>query len=307
MTDRFAVPGTDAATPLRVAAPAIVLAKAEPVFASVTAATRGADAKAVHDMRVASRRLREALRLFEPLYDPHAIDAAYRRVRGITRALGPVRDSDVFIETFSSLVPEVDKSGKRAIAFLIGYRSAVRNKEFERLRSKLARVDVRRDRRIFATTACAVRDTPEADQPLGVFAREALRERVGVVKGGYAPALIEGAVGQQHALRIAVKRLRYALEVFAPCYTDGFDAAYGTLTEFQDTLGVLHDAHVFLGILRDEDLRARALAAGVSPAGFDHLAAIMRKRAHAAYVSFETLADQYSASDLEHVVLDPLD
>jgi len=56
----------------------------------------------------------------------------------------------------------VDKSGKRAIAFLIGYRSAVRAKEFERLRSKLARVDVRRDQRIFATTACNVRDTPEA-------------------------------------------------------------------------------------------------------------------------------------------------
>ena len=108
MDQRFAVHGVDAHSPLKEAAPAILLAKAEPLFELEAAASGGADMDAVHDMRVASRRLRESMRLLAPLYPPAAFSAWYKRVRRVTRALGPVRDSDVFIDAFSRLNRSLD-------------------------------------------------------------------------------------------------------------------------------------------------------------------------------------------------------
>jgi CHAD domain-containing protein len=120
MNKRFIVPGVSARTPLSQAAPALLLAKAEPLFRLEEAACGGDDMDAVHDMRVASRRLREAMRLLAPLYPAHRFDPWYRKVRRITRALGPVRDSDVFIDAFSRLNPSLGEGGSHAVAFFVG-------------------------------------------------------------------------------------------------------------------------------------------------------------------------------------------
>src|SRR5690606_30776478 len=58
-------------------------------------ARQGDDPEAVHDMRVATRRLRAALRVFGPYYDPGVIHPLDRGLRRAGRALGAVRDLDV--------------------------------------------------------------------------------------------------------------------------------------------------------------------------------------------------------------------
>src|SRR5688572_21869623 len=60
-------------------------------------ARTGEDIEDVHDMRVATRRMRSALRLFESYFKPKWVDAYSRRLRKIARALGVVRDLDVLI------------------------------------------------------------------------------------------------------------------------------------------------------------------------------------------------------------------
>lgn len=307
MNGKFAVQGVDARTPLGIAAPALLAARAEPLFDLEAAARGGADSDAVHDMRVASRRLREALRLLGPLYPTREIRARYREVRRITRALGPVRDADVFISEFGTLAALVGKGGKRAVAFLVGYRTGLRERELEILNRELSRIDLRQSRRTFSKVVCSVSRSADAGRPLADFAHAAIGERAETVFGAQPAALNESAVLQQHALRINYKQLRYAVETFAPCYGSDFDSLHGILTEFQDTLGQLHDAHVFLDMIRSPGLMASGAPAGVSESDFAEIVTLLEAHAHEAYARFERLAAKYPGESVRPMLLDPLD
>ena len=306
MNRRFVVPGVDARTPLGQAAPALLLSKAGPLFDLEDAARSGADADAVHDMRVASRRLREAMRLLGPLYPPRAFRAWYKRVRRITRALGPVRDSDVFIEDFSRLGEEVGAEGQRAVAFMVGYRTGRREHELAVLNAELAGLQLAESRHAFDTFASRLADPASAADPLAGFAYGAIAERAATVFGAQPAALAPANVTRQHELRIHYKRLRYAVEVFAPCYDDRFDGLHETLTAFQDTLGDLHDMHMFLEMLRVPELVEAAARAGVSANGLAEVEAVLEARARARFEHFVALVSEHPAEALLPELLLPL-
>ncbi|MGB4442317.1 MAG: CHAD domain-containing protein [Coriobacteriia bacterium] len=306
MNKRFIVPGVDARTTLAQAAPALLLAKAEPLFDLEDAARGGADADAVHDMRVASRRLREAMRLLGPLYPPKAFGTWYKRVRRITRALGPVRDSDVFIEDFTKLGNHVGAEGKRAVAFMVGYRTGRREHELDVLDAELAGLDLAENRRSFESFARRLADPASAGEPLAGFAYGAVAERAATVFGAQPAALVSEHVTRQHELRIDYKRLRYAVEAFAPCYGDSFDDLHETLTAFQDTLGDLHDMHVFLEMLRAPERIEAAARAGVSADALAEVEALLEERAHADFERFVGLVSAHPAEALLPELLLPL-
>lgn len=306
MNRRFIVPGVSARTPLAEAAPALLLSKAEPLFALEAAATSGADIDAVHDMRVASRRLREAMRLLAPLYPPKAFRIWYRRVRRVTRALGPVRDSDVFIEDFAKIGGQVGEHGKRAVAFMVGYRTGQREHQLASLNAELAGLDLDRNRRAFDAFAWRLADAGAGSMPLATFAHGAVAERAAAVFGAQPLALVRENVTRQHELRIDYKRLRYAVEVFAPCYGDDFDLLHETLTGFQDTLGDMHDMHVFLEMLHSPERTEAARRAGVSPKGLAEVEAVLEARADARYRRFVALVGEHPADELLPELLLPL-
>lgn len=306
MNPKFAIPGVEARTPLGIAAPAMILAKAKPLFDLEEAAAGGADMDAVHDMRVASRRLREVMRLLEPLYPGREFSAWYKRVRRVTRALGPVRDSDVFIDEFSRLSEDLGEGGRRCVAFMVGYRMGQREHELARLNEELARLDLAKSRRDLARVARSVAGTPDASRPLSDFAHAAVAQRAAVVFGAQPLALSEDWVSEQHALRIDYKRLRYAVEAFAPCYGDAFDELHETLTAFQDTLGELHDVHIFLDMLRDPDRVAAAERAGVGSADIGEVTELLEARAHGHFVHFTELVAAHPAERLLPQLLLPL-
>ncbi len=306
MNKRFIVPGVDAHTPLAQAAPALLLSKAEPLFALEEAARSGADADAVHDMRVASRRLREVMRLLAPLYPPRPFGTWYKRVRRITRALGPVRDSDVFIEDFTRLGTHVGAEGKRAVAFMVGYRTGCREHELEVLNAELARLDLAENRRSFEAFARRLADPASAGDPLAGFAYGAVAERAATVFGAQPVALVPENVTRQHELRIDYKRLRYAVEAFAPCYDESFDGLHETLTAFQDTLGDMHDMHVFLEMLRTPERIEAAARAGVSADALAEVEAVLEARAQADFERFVGLVSAHPAELLLPGLLLPL-
>ena len=73
-----------------------------------------ADIERVHDMRVATRRLRAALEIFEPCFPPKELSAALAQVKAIADALGERRDRDVAIaalEKFAAGMPAPDRPG----------------------------------------------------------------------------------------------------------------------------------------------------------------------------------------------------
>jgi CHAD domain-containing protein len=306
MDQRFSVSGVDARTRLGEAASALLLAKAGPLFKLETTARTGADMDAVHDMRVASRRLREAMRLLAPVYPAREFAVWYKRIRRITRALGPVRDADVFIDDFSRMVPDLGEGGRRAIAFTIGYRMGRRERELDALNSELGRLDLTANRKSFSKLVRSAASGPEADRPLADFAHAAIAERAATVFGAQPSALDEAKVLRQHALRIDYKRLRYAVEVFAPCYGDDFDEVHDTLTTFQDVLGNLHDLHLFADLVRDPEHVAAAKRAGVSEADLAEVVALLDTRAHGEYLHFRELVDAYPPETLLPALLLPL-
>lgn len=63
-------------------------------------ASEGVDIEFVHNMRVASRRLRAAMDNFVPCFEEEPFKKHYKQVRTITRTMGAVRDLDVLIARF---------------------------------------------------------------------------------------------------------------------------------------------------------------------------------------------------------------
>jgi CHAD domain-containing protein len=76
--------------------------------------------EAVHDMRVATRRLRAALEVFEPCLPAKRRRKALKRVKALADALGERRDADVAIESLEAIAGEAPETERPAIAALIG-------------------------------------------------------------------------------------------------------------------------------------------------------------------------------------------
>ena len=181
-----------------------------------------------------------------------------------------------------------------------------RVRELELLQRALAGLDLAESRRSFAKLVRAPKRGAESQRPLSAFAHAAVAERIAAVYALMPRALDEANIESQHALRITFKRLRYAVEVFAPCYGDDFDALHDTLTAFQDELGDLHDLHVFLDMVREPERRAAAMAAGVSAEDLGAVEALLEKRAHREFAQFAKLAQEHPAGELLPALLLPL-
>src|SRR5918993_2609987 len=99
-------------------------------------AAQAGDEVSVHQARVASRRLREALPLLSIRADAGALDRADKRVRRITRALGPVRELDVTL----LLLAELQRRKAAPVRAISRVRDAVIEERLERRRAMLAEI-----------------------------------------------------------------------------------------------------------------------------------------------------------------------
>jgi hypothetical protein len=73
---------------------------------------------------------------------------------------------------------------------------------------------------------------------------------------GFAPYLANPAYATQlHDMRIAAKRLRYTLEIFAPALGPGTRACTEVVKEFQEMAGQIHDDDVLLDVIREQVVR----------------------------------------------------
>lgn len=307
MSGRFCVPGVEAHTLLRDAAPLLLRARAERLFTLEEAVRSDATEDTVHDARVASRRFREALRLLSPAYESGALRPWRRRSRSVTRALGPVRDADVFVRAVASAGEGLDERGHQTVAFLIGYSLGQRERDVVLLRERLREQGLASDRRAFDRAVRSVSVGGDANRPLVWLARGAVETRVDAVRAAQQLATESEDASQYHTLRIAYKRLRYAVEVFAPCYGDSFDGPHAILRAFQDALGEMHDAQVFIGALDDPRRVDAAGRAGIRPEDMDGVREALALRGEAAYARFTDLRVSRPLDGLRAALLAPLD
>ncbi|MGE5235842.1 MAG: CHAD domain-containing protein [Acidobacteriota bacterium] len=228
--------------------------------ANLEGTVRDLDPEYLHDLRVATRRARAALRVFAAVVRPSSRVARRNELAWIAGLLGAVRDRDVLLARFHGHferagVPEDLRI--RLDAAIGGQRNAAREPLVAALRSRrfarlLADLDAGRG---VVRGGRGARPAREAGVEL--IAR-ALR-RVRQVAGPRVDNLDDTGL---HALRIAFKRLRYTCEFLAELYGDEAREAIASLARVQDCLGRHQDAVVALGVLS-------SLAPGVLADGRD--------------------------------------
>lgn len=246
-------------------------------------AARQGHVGAIHQARVATRRLREALPL---VVDGSRGRKLERRVRRLTRALGPVRELDVVLHTLDALDAAADvpahatdclrtvvvEERNRLFAAMVRRLDSV---NLEKLRKRAVAGARKHDLRLrdgVATRGGSKRTSPNASRRRRVFdvERAAVADRRAARRAEGLRAAIENAAGiylpdRLHEVRIAVKKLRYSMEVARDLRGSRAAVRIRTLKRSQELLGRIHDLEVL--IARTRAVQGSALAADLRLSG----------------------------------------
>lgn len=209
------------------------------------AAARAGDDEAIHQARVALRRLRSALRLFGRHLDPVARDGFNDALRTLGRALGGARDWDVFVlETIPAVHREAPDAGG-ALAAMIGPAGQARREAHLALQAALddpRNAAVLQDLRDWARLAVAFATPEAAGRRIGREA-EAMLDRLArrVRRRGRHLSRLDDE--GRHELRKALKALRYGIEMLQALHGErGMHRYRRRLAALQEDLGRLNDA-----------------------------------------------------------------
>jgi triphosphatase len=214
----------------------------------------------VHQIRVAVRRLRSRISLYNGLLPGPQTRLVTDELKWLIGAMGPARDWDVFVtETIAPALtlmpdePDLALLGRHAAARQErGYRiakAALRSKRYARLKWRLETWAERRPwRQKAAVSGTAAVDGAAVDgvldAPARLFAARVLeaRHRKVLQRG---ESLIEMDAEERHRLRIQIKKLRYAVEFLESLFSDNAVKPYlAALRQLQDSLGAMNDLAV---------------------------------------------------------------
>jgi CHAD domain-containing protein len=255
------------------------------------------DVEAVHQARVASRRLREVIPTLGLKGD--IVQKLSRRLKRVTKHLGAVRELDVLTLT----IAELDRDSRYSSAAVTQLMASVQHDRVaarERLRTKLPVQEIQRlVRRLERAAKQSESANDQRGQPGGVprsgreweWAVDArATRRAACVRSAIETAGTVYDPERLHRVRIAVKKLRYSLELVAEARSQRGNRDINTLKATQDLLGRLHDLEILIGRARHEQasLSATTLTAWCD---FDSLVSALEgdcRRLHARFVGVRT-------------------
>jgi CHAD domain-containing protein len=198
--------------------------------------------EAVHDLRVATRRLRATLRLLTPVFTPGGLRFYSKGLGRLAGVAGPVRDRDVLLADLAEQTPALPEEVQPAVAALSERLREERDEAFRALIAFLESDAYAGFLREFATLM---------NEPDGWDDRPRVCDLAGSTIWRHYEALRAHDRGglpvdpeELHAMRIDGKRLRYVLEFFAETLGPRADEVIKPLMAFQDHLGVLNDISV---------------------------------------------------------------
>lgn len=192
------------------------------------------DPRALHQARVAMRRLRSAFSLFRPAIRQGSLELLLK-LREFMGPFGNARNLDVFLDRHG------DELGWRDRRKLTSARSDYYGQIIELLKAQPSR-DMFLD--LVEWTASGEWRKDAASAPIGKFAAGRLDEIWNKVKR-HGARLGDLEEKQLHRLRIDIKKLRYAVDFLAPLYANKRVRKFASsLEEMQDCLGLIHDEMV---------------------------------------------------------------
>ena len=219
---------------------------------------KGDDPDAVHDMRVASRRLQQVLDLIFPKPLPREARRLRRKIRRCRRALGEVRNCDVLLQQVGARLARQRCSNRKSWTAVKQHLQARRSQSFARAIRKLSKVNLA----VFYMHGKAILDQLKA-APANALVSNPLAQPDGPALEPFRPRLAQAlarvwsefeqqvAVSHReatapsiHAARICAKRLRYLLEVVNQFGIAGSSEALAWLRKIQQQLGDWHDMEV---------------------------------------------------------------
>jgi CHAD domain-containing protein len=204
------------------------------------------DVEHVHQLRVGTRRATAALRVFEDALPRKLLKATKRTLRRVRRAAGDARDWDVFILTLPEEKAFASASTKPALDFLLGYAFGERAAAQTRLTEAASEAGPLFTEQSNELPTRAHAPQVEVGPPPANFGELAVRQ-LGELFRTFTHDVEANPSEPEtmHKLRIAGKRLRYAIEIFAPCFPPGMkDNIYPEVEKVQELLGAVQDATV---------------------------------------------------------------
>ena len=258
------------------------------------AALKWKDPEGVHDMRVASRRLRSAISDFMPYVNKRGLTATIKQIRSIADALGEVRDQDVAISALEKLASESPAKADKALAALIDTRKETRKVAREQLKDVIVKARLKEVRSHFdAALAEATAPPPssrKSSKPLPTYlemAKAIIQDRLSDLEelsdSLYRPLQID----ELHEMRIAAKRLRYAIELFHDCFDSAVLKFAKAASQLQSSLGRVHDCDVWIESFGKEIVSSKKSSQPEQSATFvwlfNHFMELRHKHFHEAF------------------------
>lgn len=241
----------------------------EEMLAEEGKAREGASPEGVHQMRVATRRIRAICRAFGHVLPGKRFLAFNKQFKWLAGVLGEVRDIDVYQENLKGYAAEISDDDAAQLTdyhdHLQRRRRLAREKlveclggrRYAKLKHRFARVLGRGPSRAARKAAGGTTIAAAAAQFIGKQHQRVLRDGRAITDDSPEAAL--------HRLRIQCKRLRYLFEIFQPIYGKPLKSPIKRLKSLQAVLGDLQDAHVATQQLRAfaEQVPARAGSRGL--------------------------------------------
>ena len=204
------------------------------------------DDEAVHDLRVSLRRIRSLLRVVRSVFGRFFVARIRDDMRRVAAATGALRDAEVLSETLDAL--DLPQSHRKALSLW------VRNRKEKELRKNVIELLTGGalegpQRELRALLTLPVR--PGHDKEAHRFARRVVTDAQKDVDTLHTADVAD--VARMHNLRIAYKRLRYAVEALGPVLPPELRAWGQVAAGFQKVLGSLHDHDVALEAVQHAD------------------------------------------------------
>jgi len=243
-------------TPLWIASKGLLAERGNDFFRCLETASSTFDPEDIHDLRVASRRLREGLSLFRRSYPAERIVWLRKSVRKITNILGDLRNIDECLAFLREETQELGPEHGVELAACVDHYQGQRSRALKQLKRDLRKTKPTTLRKYFAGTINSPflfdppPDAVDPFMPIDEYGRTCIDQRLSPVLLLVPQARVPAAAASQHQLRIAVKRYRYRMEVLSPFLDEGFRTVHAHVKQYQELLGRIHDLDVFLALLR---------------------------------------------------------
>jgi CHAD domain-containing protein len=276
------------------------------------AALDWSDPEGVHSMRVASRRLRSVMRDFLPYLPKRSFASSIKRFKAIADALGEVRDQDVAIVALEEIEKKAPAEHAAALKQFIAKRKEVREHQRRKLKAALTKSELKALETDFtaaleeATTAAERKRKRLTPPTFAKVSQEIIRDRLKEFEKRSDGLFKPLDVNALHEFRIAAKRLRYAIELLAPCFARSISTHAKRAARLQAALGDLHDCDSWIAHLGDEIIPARKEKATEQVATLtwllSHFAKLRTKHLHRAFARWKEWETHDTSGKLRAII-----